>query len=264
MKFPPHISNSQLQAFRRSPAHWVEYIGQKKERTDAMLLGSFAHCLQLQKEKIGEKYLIVTDNKPIADRDYRAAKNRDWKLEWEAKAEEAKLELIMPEILARAFGAVDALKNDSEAPRFLEGDKEAKLEWDCLGLKFLGIRDISSDTFITDLKFVNNADPRVFQRELWKNGIPRQGGMYLDGEMGGEFTGEPHKQVYFIAVETEPPYGISVNELTYETINFGVNEYRSLAAGLKSCMDANHFPSYSYRNINGTFDVELPNFVMTE
>lgn len=264
MKYPDHISNSQLQAFRRSPAHWVQYISEKKMRTDAMLLGSLCHCLALQPGEVKTKFLLVDGLKPEPEKDYRNAKNRDWKAEWVEKAETAKLDLIMPEILLQASEAVKALHDDSEAPRFLDGEKEAKLEWACLGLNFMGIRDVSSDKYITDLKFVNNADPRVFQRELWKNGVPRQGGMYLDGEMKGEFTGEPHKQVYFIAVETEPPYGISVNELDYEVINFGVNEYRMLAAGLKSCMDANHFPSYSYRNINGTFDVNLPNFVMTE
>ena len=263
LKLPDYISNSQLSAFKKSPAHWIHYITEKKERTDAMLLGSVAHCLALEPEQFDKKfYFLDTRTRPEKDKDFRSTKNKEWK---ESKLLEAgKLDVISNEMFDEATNMVLALKSDSEARKFLEGEKEQKLEWEFLGFKFLGIRDITSDDYIVDLKFVQSADPFMFQRYLFREGVYRQGGMYLDGEMNGEFTGEPHKRIIFIAVENKAPYGVSVHELDYEVINAGVNEYRRLSEQLRSCIDAGHFPSYQFRSISGTFDVTMPTFMPTE
>lgn len=265
LRTPDYISNSQLSAFKKSPAHWIHYITEKKERTDAMLLGSLSHCLALEKDKLKDKFIIFDDNKrPEPSMNYGSKKNKEWKAALANEAKENKMELVSKEIHDQAINMVDALQSDSEAKKWLDGEYEAKLEWKFLGFNFLGIRDITHDDYIVDLKFVQSADPFVFQRYLFKEGVYRQGGMYLDGEMKGEFTGEPHKRVLFIAVENKPPYGVSVHELDFEVINAGVNEYRRLAEQLRECIDAGHFPSYNFRSIEGRFDVNLPNFLPTE
>jgi hypothetical protein len=263
---PRPISNSQLTAFKRSPAHWKQYVTEKRKQTEAMLMGSLAHCLALQKEKFKEMYhLLDLDDMPDRDRPhFRIKENAEWKKAEIAKAGD--LTVIDSDQLTQAANMVEALYTNEVAVDYMKAGKEfeSKLEWDCLGLKFLGIRDITADDFIADLKFVSNADPFVFQRTLFRDGVYRQGGMYLDGEMNGQFTGDPHKRVLFIAVEQTPPYGVSVNELDPEVINLAVNEYRMLAQQLKMCLDADYFPSYNHRSINGTFDVFLPTYIATE
>lgn len=265
LKLPPYISNSQLTAFKKSPAHWLHYITTPKERTEAMLLGSVGHCLSNEPENFEKKYFVFDPKaRPEPSKDFRSTKNKDWKDEQFEKAKELKKEALDKEIWDEAKNMKEALFSDSEARKFLDGEKEARLEWTCHGLKFLGIRDISAPTYITDLKFVQNADPRAFQNYLFREGVYRQGGMYLDGEMGGQFAGDPHKQMIFIAVENHAPYGVSVHELDFEVINAGINEYRRLSEQLKSCIDNEHFPSYQFRSMVGTFDVTLPTFLPTE
>lgn len=260
-RLPDYISNSQLNAFRRSPAHWVHYVTEKREPTEAMIKGSLAHALSLE-QPLNRFFIFDPKERPEPEKTFGSNKNKEWK-EGIFAANAGKM-VIDTGVVEECQKMKEALYNDSEALKFLKGDYEAKLEWTCLGLKFFGIRDISSETYIVDLKFVADADPRSFRRYLFREGLYRQGGMYLDGEMGGEFTGDPHKRVIFIAVEQSPPYGVSVNELDLETINYGVNEYRMLAGNLKSCIDAGHFPSYSYRNINGSFDITLPAYHESE
>lgn len=265
LKPPDYISNSQLSAFKKSPAHWIQYITEKKERTDAMLFGSAAHCLALQHDKFKNQFVVFDAMKrPKPDMNFNGKENKEWKQNLEQQAKDGGLELISKDLFDEVSNAVDALKNDYEAKKWLDGEVETKLTWKSMGLNFLGIRDITNDDYIVDLKFVQSADPFIFQRYLFREGVYRQGGMYLDGEMKGEFTGEPHKRVIFIGVETKPPYGVSVHELDYEVINAGVNEYRRLGEQLKECIDAGHFPSYSFRSVTGTFDVTLPNFLPTE
>lgn len=260
-KIPRAISNTQLNAFRKSPAHWLHYITAKKEPTEAMIRGSLAHALSLE-QPLDKFFIFNPEERPEPDKTFGSNKNKEWKAAlFESNAGKM---VIDTDVVAECQAMKKALFDDPEARKFLAGDYEAKLEWTCLGLPFCGIRDISSDTYIVDLKFVQSADPRDFRRYLFREGLYRQGGMYLDGEMGGEFTGDPHKRVIFIAVEQAPPYGVSVNELDLETIIYGVNEYRMLAGNLKACIDAEHFPSYSYRNINGSFDITLPAYHESE
>lgn len=260
MKPERPISNSQLTAFRKSPLHWKQYISEKKEQTDAMIFGSLCHRKALLPDLVEKEFFLMDlSQKPEPDKDFRNAKNRDWK---EAQIAEAGERLvILPDDGIRAQRAVDALRNDSVASKYLMGEYEAKLDWAYQGLNLTGIRDINSPEYIVDLKFVNDADPRTFRKYIFNNEIYRQGGMYLDGEMNGEFTGDPHKRIIFIAVETSEPFGVSVHELDFEVINFGINEYRLLAQQLKDCIDNDYFPGYSFRNINGSFDITLPNYL---
>jgi hypothetical protein len=260
---PPYISNSQLTAFKKSPAHWLHYLVEHREQTPAMLFGKVGHCLALQRDKFEEEFFYYdTRKRPEKDKNFTSTENKKWKKDQLLKAE-GKI-LVDEETFDGATNAILSLCTDSVAKQYLKGEYETKLEWDSMGLHFLGIRDITSDDYIVDLKFVTNADPRAFQSYLFKEGVYRQGGMYLDGEMKGEFTGDPHKRMIFIAVENKAPYGVSVHELDYEVINAGVNEYRRLAEQLKSCIENEYFPSYHFRSINGSFDVTLPTFLPTE
>lgn len=259
---PRAISNSQLTAFKRSPAHWLQYVKTPKKQTEAMLLGSVAHCLALEKENFEKKYFLMDlEQMPEPKKDFRIKVNSVWKEEQLERAHG--LDVVTSEELTRAGKMVEALYSDEVAVKYLQRAQafESKLEWNCLGLNFLGIRDITGEDYIADLKFVSNADPYAFKRYLFNNGVYRQGGMYLDGEMGGEFTGDPHKRVLFIAVESEEPFGVSVNELQPEVITFGISEYRMLSQQLKMCLDNDYFPGYQHRSINGSFDVFLPTYI---
>ena len=265
MKQPRKISNSQLTAFKRSPQHWLQYIQQERTRTEPMILGSAFHCLALEKEKFEARYYVFDlSEMPEPEKDFRTNVNREWRDEQIAIAGDK--EVINTDQLEVCKNGIQALYKNDEAVKYIQSgiEFESELTWKSNGLEFYGIRDIVGDDFICDLKFVNNADPFVFQKNLLRDGVYRQGGMYLDGELGGKYTGDPHKNVIFIAVESSPPYGVSVHQLDVEVIGFGVNEYRFLARQLKDCLDTDIFPSYDFRSIHGHFEVYLPNYMATE
>jgi len=262
MKQSRPISNSQLSAFRKSPAHWLAYIQEeKKPPTAPMILGGLSHCLALEKEEFPKKYFILDlDKKPNPDSNFRNAKNRDWKIEQEQIAGDK--EVVTSDLVNLSSKMIEALYKNDEAVKYLQDGKEfeSKLKWKCRGLEFKGIRDIVGDDFIADLKFVNDADPRTFHRSIFNYGLYRQGGMYIDGEMKGSFTGDPHKQFVFIAVENSEPFGVSVNILDPEVIIYGVTEYRHMAEDLKMSLDNDYFPSYDHRSVHGHFEVYMPNY----
>jgi len=265
LKKPKHTSNSQLSSFRISPQHWLQYLKDKEKETksSAIILGGLVHTMALQKEKLEKEYFLLDfANKPHPDKNFVNADNRDWK---KAEIEAAgKKTVIDSDIMQTAKHMVEALYADDVARDLFQQGKvfEKPIQWKIFGLNCYGIQDISSPDFIAELKTTRNADPWAFQRDLFKLGYYRQGGMYLDGEMKGEMVGDPHKRFYFIAVENTEPYGVSVHELEEEVITFGVSEYRRLAQNLKDCITSDWFPSYQYRIINNSFDVFLPNYML--
>lgn len=265
MKQPRRISNTQLTAFKRSPQHWLHYINEPKKQTEAMVIGQAAHCLALQKEKFKDEFFLMDlTMRPKPDKNFQTKVNQIWRDEQIELA--GTKPVLTTDDLPRLERMVSALYEDVVARDFLKAGSEFEVEmfWECLGLGFVGRKDISSDEFIVDLKFVNNANPQTFQRTLFKDGIYRQGGMYLDGEMKGEYTGDPHKRVIFIAVESVEPHGVSVHEMNPELIQIGVSEYRMLAQQLKVCLDEDYFPSYHHRSIHGHFEIFTPSFIDTE
>lgn len=260
MRAPRAISNTQLTEFKKSPAHWKFYIEQeRKDPTPAMVMGSLVHCLALQKEKLTDDFHLLDLSKRPGN-DYRSKASREWK---EGEIEKADGRTVIDTAqMDRAIIIVKALYENPISRDLLQrGEKfEQEIRWKWQGIECMGREDISAKDFICDLK-VTDAGPRNFQYYIWKSGIYRQGGMYLDGEMKGQFVGDPFKRFYFIAVEPEPPFGVSVHELDAEVIQFGLNEYRQLMEQLKACLDKDYFPSYDFKEMDGIFSVTLPNYI---
>lgn len=267
LKLPKAISNSQLSAFKRSPQHWIKYLKEREDETkkEAYILGSLVHCLALDKEKLTKDFqLLDLTEMPEPEKDFRTKVNREWK---NSILENANGKTVIDSnMMEQAKNMANSLYEDDEARRLLQEGKEFEKEfkWKYQGIQCHGIKDISNEEFIAELKTTRNAEPWKFQRDLFSFGYYRQGGMYLDGEMKGNFVGDPHKRFYFIAVESVEPYGVSVHELDAEVITFGVSEYRNLLTQLKECIESDYFPSYQHRNINGIFDVFLPNFILND
>lgn len=228
-------------------------------------MGSFVHCAVLEKDELEKRYFVLDlDERPVKDKDFRNTENKQWKIQ---QYEYAAGKTVVDSEMNRACqNMVTSLYEDEESRRLITEaeEKEKILKWKYAGLKFTGIEDLSGEKFIADLKTCGNAEPNKARRDMWNHGYYRQGGMYLDGEMNGDYVGDPHKRVYFIYVETVEPYCVSVHELQEEVIATGLKEYRMLAQELKSCIDNDQFPGYSYRTINGTFDVYIPAFMNDE
>ena len=111
LKPPPYISNSQLNAFKRSPAHWLHYITEKRAQTPAMLLGSVCHLLALQPESFEKKYFIIDPNKrPKPDMNFNGKENKEWWAKMEEEAAAKSLTVVDKDILDTAKNCVESLQ----------------------------------------------------------------------------------------------------------------------------------------------------------
>jgi len=251
-KLPREVSNNQLNYFERSPRHWLHYVTQPPApTTPARLLGSLTHTTILQKEKLTDDYYVIDPaQRPDPNMTFAANVNKVWKADQIAIA--GTMEIVTPDQMKEAENMANALYDNARARELLQCGKEfeKKIYWKYHGIECMGIEDISAPEFIADLKTCQDASPRKYQKDIFNTGAYRQGGMYLDGEMGGSFVGDPFKEFYFIAVESSPPYGVSVHCLSEEVISFGLGRYRFLVELLKTCVDHNDFEGYEFHLMN--------------
>lgn len=55
---------------------------------------------------------------------------------------------------------------------------------------------------------------------------------------------QPHDKFIFVAVETEPPYGIACYEMAAEDLRVGQVRYRQALRTYQECLASNTWPSY--------------------
>jgi hypothetical protein len=259
------ISNSELGWFKRSPLHYKHYKDNPPKDTKATLTGSAFHYLVFEPGNFSKYMMVINEHeRPEPNKDYRNAENKKWKDQIVLSAQTKGLELISSDEFGVAQDMYDAVMSDPRASELLKakGNKFEKTDfWEWDGLQFKRKADIWNPDFIADLKSTQTADPRGFARKIFEWDYHRQGGMYSDGDRqieGSEFF----KDFYLIAVESEAPYGVSVHMLTEEVLQYGCDEYRTLARELNECKIKNEWPGYSFRGqINNIF---LPKYLKND
>jgi hypothetical protein len=132
--------------------------------------------------------------------------------------------------------------------------------WDWEGIKFKSKLDISSDLFICDLKSTRDASPASFKRTIFDERYYRQIGMYADGDAIINDT-MILKDCYIIAIESAPPYGVSVHKITTDYLQQGIVEYRNLAQQLTQCRKDKYWPTYTYKAKDGIEIVDVPKWL---
>ena len=69
-------------------------------------------------------------------------------------------------------------------------------------------------------------------------------------------------EVYFIAVEKESPYGISVHKMTDDVLEKGKSQFRTTILEMLEWIGDGMRPvGYEFRRVNGIYDVELPKWM---
>ena len=260
------VSNNQLNYFEISPKHWLHYI--LKERTPstpAQIQGSVTHALAFEPDQVEKEFYVFDKSQmPYPASTLTKRENKAWKEDQLQLADGR--DLVTPEQLLKAQRMLNEVWDHPRARELMEakGKYEKEKNWQYSGVKCMGKLDKVTPAFIMDLKTVRDASPRKFQRTLFNEGTYRQGGMYLDGDMGGVYVGDNSKEFYYIAVENEEPHAVSVHRLTPEVIAFGLGRYRHFVDGLKTCLEFNDFPGYDFHLIENEFDVDMPYFTPGE
>lgn len=132
---------------------------------------------------------------------------------------------------------------------------EVPVRWDNNGIpcSTRGI-DVVNDRrhIIADLKTTRSAHPRAFMRQAVGMHYHAQLAHYEDGALanGIDCSGG----VKIIAVETKPPYPVTIFNLPPAVREAGRNKLSGWITTLKSCAEINHWPAYAQSEV----EFELP------
>lgn len=244
------VNNSALNAFSKSPAHYKRYLDRLDERGDtpALQLGRAVHCLALEPDDFNNRY--------VKSPDCRRGTN-----EWKGLcALHPGKEILKPAEYEEVFSIGSAIRTHPEAAKLLDGGlSEVTLVWDdkATGMKCKARLDGWNQKLgaIVDIKTCQDASPHSFAAALEERKYRRQGAWY---ETGAREVGLQVKDVYFIAVEKEPPYYVAVYRLSREVIELSKLENAELLSRIKAHHQANYWPGYT----EGSPVIGIPDYAM--
>lgn len=226
---------SRLKRIQQSPAHYI--CSTEDEPTLARRLGSGTHAVTF-----GQPYSVFT------------GKVRRGKA-WEAFEEEHADSVIMSAAeYERASRLAEALHNHQDAAQLLFHPRaavEERIEWNWLGRACAGTPDVRNDSYIVDLKTTRCSEPERFNRDGTHRHYHAQLAWYLDGVVAS-LLGKP-SEAYIVAVESNPPFPVTVMRLTDRALDQGRRLTRLWMERLLQCERANYWPGY----VEGIVDFDV-------
>jgi exodeoxyribonuclease VIII len=245
----PALGSSGIKLLLRSPAHfwsaWIDPARVRKTPTAAMQFGTAVHAAILEPETLHDAVVRVPDDAP----DKRSKAGKEWWVEFSAA--HAKKVLLSHEDWCRMLDVRDAVLAHPTAPGLLHDiqvehsifyvDREygyrCKIRPDALKV---------DRSLIIDVKTCEDASPRGFQQAMQRYGYPIQAAWYVDGITIAE---DRHRQPGFmwLAVETEPPFGIGLYLCDNPTLLWGRAQVDRARAIYAKCLHSNEWPCYSPR-----------------
>lgn len=227
------IRFSSLKHIARSPAHYRCALDTPFEQTAAMRLGSLVHAILL-----GGDFAMFDG----------VRRGKAWD-EFEA-ANEGRLIVSLTEFgTARAI--TEHVRTNPLAMGALTGRHEVELFRDFAGHKLGGTLDVLGDGFICDLKTTHDASPDRFPWQLRKMHYDAQLDWYAELARANGFT---VNECRVVAVETKPPYAVTVFRILPRQLEAGAMKWRGWLETLLACQAAEVWPEYSEAEV----DVDVP------
>ena len=112
--------------------------------------------------------------------------------------------------------------------------------------------------WLVDLKTAASANPRVWRDQAYRLGYHARAAWYLDG--AEKVLGQTPEEYWFVVVEKEPPYLVSVISFDQEALEWGRRANRKACALFARSLAENDWPSYREpgQNRERAFRVSLP------
>lgn len=234
------VRNFHLKAMARSPAHCRhEMLFDNDDPSIAKRLGSGVHSLIL-----GGPELALYPGKQRRGKEFDAF----------AKAHPGALIFTKKEY-DKSHRIADAIRGNELASRILfqpDSIYEKAIEWEWLGRSRRCTPDVRTKTHLAELKSTRNASPDKFKWDALRFGYVAQLADYANAM---EFElGYAPKLVYIVAVETHPPFVVSVYSVSPRDLEFGQRQIRTWMERLLVCEAANSWPGYC----QSIQDLDLP------
>jgi hypothetical protein len=171
--------------------------------------------------------------------------------EWDAFEEGHGGELIVTATEHdKALLIAKSVREHPIAADLIRGRCEQEMTWTSNGRACAGRLDVVNDTFWTELKSANCTEPYRFQRAARRMSYHAQMAWYQDAAVA---NGYPVRTGYIVAVETAPPWAVTVLRLTPRALEEGRKLCRFWLERLIGCEQCNEWPSYTQSIVD--FDV---------
>jgi hypothetical protein len=242
----PGVSISRLKELQRSALHYRYRLENPKE-TNAMRLGTAAHCAVLEPERFHREFAAWArraENGNLCPR-----KGQYWEAFVAANPGRT---IITEDELEFAQTISRAVRADPLAMRYLEaGEPEVSMQWELevhsehSGSRTFACRAradwltrIDGTHYVIGLKSARDARPFIFGSAAAKLGYALQWAFYQDGYRA--LTGITPK-MREIVVESAAPHDVVVYTIPDDVLEQGRADYESLLRKLMQCESANEW-----------------------
>lgn len=239
------LGSTQLGWLAKSPLYYrymIDHPEAAAADTDATFIGSAVHMAALEPDLFAATYCVEPDPFAVAP---DAKKPRATNAYKDAVAEiEAAGQMVLRfDQYDQVTTMASAIMSHVRAARLMAKapERELTLSWrrgDDLERVCRGRADLLGDGVLVDLKTTRNL--RKFSPfGVTQFGYHRQAAWYVDGlrRLGREV-----RYVFFIAIESEPPYDVGVFELQADALELGKRENEDLLLTLEECEAAREWP----------------------
>jgi hypothetical protein len=212
-----------------------------------------AHLAVLEPQRQADSIVLIESG------DYRTAKAREAR---DAARAEGKVPLLpyQLDIVRAVAGSIRAHPIASQA--FVDGEAEVTLTWDDpdSGALCKARPDYlpAHGGWLVDLKTATSANPRTWRDQAFRLGYHARAAWYLDG--AATVLGRAPEEYWFVIVEKEPPYLVSVVSFDEEALRWGRIANRKACQTFARSAAANDWPGFREpgQNRDRAFRVSLP------
>jgi hypothetical protein len=226
-----------LKAMGQSALHCRESFQDERSDSLAMRIGSGVHALLLGKP-------TAVFDQPAKKGKGKAPRNG---AAWQEFQERHRgCVILTPKEMKRAGAVSSSIEQHEAARRLLLSDnviREQTIEWDWLGRACRSTPDARSAYSLVDLKTTRCAEPQRFSWEARQRGYHAQLAFYrlaIESKVG-----IAPLDCHLVAVESLPPYAVTVFRLTSRAIERGEALCRGWMERFLVCEAANQWPSYA-------------------
>jgi len=158
----------------------------------------------------------------------------------------------------REFKDVDGMRKallaHERARELLDGVREQRITWDIGGRACAGTPDVvhlyDRGKVLVELKTGQSSAPSLFKWQGKKLSYPVQVAWYADGlERTLLYKPGPVTAIYVVAVESAPPYPVTVFTVTEQLRLQARKQYRLWLEQLRNCENTGTFPAYSESDV---------------
>ncbi len=233
------VSNSAMEDFSVSPAHYKYFREHPKYDTEATDFGSLVHCAILEPKELFKRY-----RERPADYDGRKTKSKELKAKWDAegvKGVDSEDLIFAQEIAKKIF----ALKDLNLGTLIETSISEVSFFWEKDGVRKKGRADKYSSQaggICTDIKTTRHPEINEFEKEVFNRGYHRKAAHYKEGL---EANGCPCKHSLFIAIDNNVgPRDFIPYLMLPEIVELGAKQNDRLIAKFKECKAKNEWPCF--------------------